>query len=332
VQPMPMLTCTSVSGSSDWYQRVLGLVSGHGGDEYEMLTAGEGGPLVLQLHEVDAHEHGHLVRDGQPLGGNGVAIWFETDDFAERRRAHPERRRGRARGRPRQPARQPPRDLASRPGRIRRRGEQPVRRRGLTVRYPTLLFDLDHTLFDFDASELHAFEAALAVIGIDEHTAHFPMYQRLNTALWAAAERGEIRSNQIRNRRFEQLCTELGLDADQATVAAMADAFVHGLGANGDLYPGALDVLDELATIGSTMAIVSNGLGEVVHARIERLVSRARPDRRGSRSTASPSRRRSARASALPGSARRRRAAPSGRSGRLPRWRPRSSSRRGRAR
>lgn len=141
----------------------------------------------------------------------------------------------------------------------------------MTVRYPTLLFDLDHTLFDFDTSELHAFEAALAVIGIDEHTAHFPTYQRLNTALWAAAERGEIRSNQIRNLRFEQLCTELGLDADQATVAAMADAFVHGLGANGDLYPGVLAVLDDLAAAGSTMAIVSNGLGEVVHARIERL-------------------------------------------------------------
>ncbi len=141
----------------------------------------------------------------------------------------------------------------------------------MTARYPTLLFDLDHTLFDFDTSELHAFEAALAVIGIDSHTAHFPIYQRLNTALWAAAERGEIRSNQIRNLRFEQLCIALGLDADQATVAAMADAFVHGLGANGDLYPGVLGVLDEVAAAGSTIAIVSNGLGEVVHARIDRL-------------------------------------------------------------
>lgn len=83
MRPMPMLTCTSVSGSSDWYQRVLGLVSAHGGDEYEMLTFGADGPLVLQLHEVDAHEHRHLVREGEPLGGNGVAIWFETDDFSQ---------------------------------------------------------------------------------------------------------------------------------------------------------------------------------------------------------------------------------------------------------
>jgi len=75
-----MITCASVSASSAWYQHVLGLESAHGGDEYEMLVSG--GDLVLQLHELDVHEHPHLVRAGQPLGGNGVAIWFEADDYA----------------------------------------------------------------------------------------------------------------------------------------------------------------------------------------------------------------------------------------------------------
>lgn len=78
MHPQPMLTCSSVSGSSAWYQRVLGLVSGHGGDEYEMLLADD--RLVLQLHEIDAHEHPHLVDESEPLG-NGVAIWFETAAF-----------------------------------------------------------------------------------------------------------------------------------------------------------------------------------------------------------------------------------------------------------
>ena len=137
------------------------------------------------------------------------------------------------------------------------------------MRYSTLLFDLDHTLFDFDTSEVHAFAAALAVVGIDDGTIHFPTYQRLNSALWAAAERGEIRSTQIRNLRFEQLAAELGIDADPATVEAMADAFVHGLGAHGDLYPGVDDLLDRLTDV--PIAIVSNGLGEVVHARLDRL-------------------------------------------------------------
>jgi catechol 2,3-dioxygenase-like lactoylglutathione lyase family enzyme len=78
MQPMPMLVCTSVSASSDWYQRVLGLVSAHGGDEYEMLT--HDGATVLQLHELDAHEHPYLVRQGEARG-NGVAVWFESSDY-----------------------------------------------------------------------------------------------------------------------------------------------------------------------------------------------------------------------------------------------------------
>lgn len=79
MRPQPLITCTSVSGSSAWYQRVLGFESAHGGDEYEMLMSD--GALVLQLHEVDAHEHPALLRDGQPLGGNGAALWFESTDF-----------------------------------------------------------------------------------------------------------------------------------------------------------------------------------------------------------------------------------------------------------
>lgn len=76
-----MITCTSVAASSKWYQRVLGFASAHGGDEYEMLTSDD--RLVLQLHDVDPDEHAHLLRDGEPLGGNGVALWFESDDYTD---------------------------------------------------------------------------------------------------------------------------------------------------------------------------------------------------------------------------------------------------------
>lgn len=87
MRPMPLLSCSSVSRSSEWYQRALGLTSGHGGDEYEMLLDGD--DLVLQLHEVDAHEHPYLVRPDESFG-NGVAVWFETADYpaaVERARA-----------------------------------------------------------------------------------------------------------------------------------------------------------------------------------------------------------------------------------------------------
>lgn len=74
----PMIVVKSVAFSSAFYQRVLGLESAHGGDEYEMLMAD--GRLVLQLHHQDAHEHPGMWRPDVPPG-NGMVLWFRTDDF-----------------------------------------------------------------------------------------------------------------------------------------------------------------------------------------------------------------------------------------------------------
>lgn len=75
-----MLQVRDVAESSGWYQRVLGLRSGHGGAEYEMLFDAES--FVLQLHHLDAHEHGALQPEPGSTPGAGVSLWFETDDRA----------------------------------------------------------------------------------------------------------------------------------------------------------------------------------------------------------------------------------------------------------
>lgn len=80
IRPQPMISVTDVEQSSQWYQRVLGATSGHGGPEYERLLAG--GTLILQLHHAGTdHHHGTISDPGVPLG-NGVAVWFEAADFA----------------------------------------------------------------------------------------------------------------------------------------------------------------------------------------------------------------------------------------------------------
>lgn len=133
--------------------------------------------------------------------------------------------------------------------------------------YETLLFDLDHTLLDSDASEIAAYAHTMGTIGLANPDDHFERYLRINHAMWAAVERGEISPSEVRHRRFQQFVDEVGISADPF---AMADAFVWGLGAHGELYDGARDVLDQLA--GTTrMAMVTNGLSEVQRARIERL-------------------------------------------------------------
>jgi predicted enzyme related to lactoylglutathione lyase len=41
----------------------------------------DGDDLVVQLHQWDAHEHSHLGDPADPSRGNGVLLWFATDDF-----------------------------------------------------------------------------------------------------------------------------------------------------------------------------------------------------------------------------------------------------------
>jgi catechol 2,3-dioxygenase-like lactoylglutathione lyase family enzyme len=79
IRPQPLITVTDVAAASRWYQQVLGAASGHGGDEYERLLVDES--LILQLHRNEVeHHHGALADPTQPAG-NGVALWFEVDDF-----------------------------------------------------------------------------------------------------------------------------------------------------------------------------------------------------------------------------------------------------------
>lgn len=133
--------------------------------------------------------------------------------------------------------------------------------------YQTLLFDLDHTLFDSDASEALAFDATLRSIGLADPTIHFDAYRRINGELWAAVERGEVAPGQVRALRFERLIRESSLDAD---AEEMASTFVAGLADNGDLFPGVRETLGRLAER-TTLALVTNGLSDVQRQRLARL-------------------------------------------------------------
>ena len=80
MRPQPLIAVHDVRKSSDWYQRVLGCKSGHGGDEYEQLVDG-GQKMILQLHHWEADEHEHMGDPARKPYGNGVLLWFQTDAF-----------------------------------------------------------------------------------------------------------------------------------------------------------------------------------------------------------------------------------------------------------
>jgi catechol 2,3-dioxygenase-like lactoylglutathione lyase family enzyme len=80
MRPQPLICVTDVERSSRWYGELLGCQSGHGGDEYERLL--RDGTLMMQLHNFEVQHHHERIGDpsSRPYG-NGVALWFEVDDF-----------------------------------------------------------------------------------------------------------------------------------------------------------------------------------------------------------------------------------------------------------
>ena len=82
MRPQPLIAVTDVKRSSEWYQRLLGCRSNHGGTEYEQLVSE--GQLILQLHGFHVrHHHGPIGNPEDVPYGNGVLLWFEVDDFEE---------------------------------------------------------------------------------------------------------------------------------------------------------------------------------------------------------------------------------------------------------
>lgn len=135
------------------------------------------------------------------------------------------------------------------------------------LRYTTVLFDLDHTLLDSDASEQAAFAATMQSIDVEATTEVFAVYHGINQALWRRVEAGEVSPNDVKFRRFEQLLSELGVVGDPHEMGA---TFVQGLADNGDLYDGARSLLGSLSGR-VRMGLVTNGIGAVQRGRIARL-------------------------------------------------------------
>jgi len=136
----------------------------------------------------------------------------------------------------------------------------------MNPRYPVVWFDLDHTLFDSDACMELAFATTAEAHGLGHRSEELHAeLARVNAPLWRLVEQGELALADLNNRRFELLAaaTSLSVDAE-----AMATDYLHWLGHLGELFPGAVDVLEALAPHCS-LGLVTNGYGVVQRARLD---------------------------------------------------------------
>ncbi len=132
--------------------------------------------------------------------------------------------------------------------------------------YYCLLFDVDGTLLDFGASEDAALRETLAHFSLPQTEEAVAAYHKINNALWASLEQGKVRQEKLVVQRFEQLLDTFGVKGNAAKVN---DYYLTQLSQRADLFPGAQEMLEELAEV-ATLAVVTNGVERVQNGRLER--------------------------------------------------------------
>ena len=124
------------------------------------------------------------------------------------------------------------------------------------MKYEFLLFDADHTLFDFNKSEYLALKSALEELGCPCDDTVIERYSEINVKYWKMLERGEIDKVSLKLARFVEFGREYGFE-DKAE--ALSDLYMENLAHESHLFDGALEMIEELSK-NHRLFIITNGV------------------------------------------------------------------------
>ncbi len=132
--------------------------------------------------------------------------------------------------------------------------------------YSCILFDLDHTLWDFESNseetlrELFQYHK-LQEKGILSFSYFHQTFVRINTRLWDLHDRNVIGSEEIKIQRFHKVFGETGLD-DYPLSLEFSAHYLRELPKKKNLLPHAIETLEYLHPK-YPMVIITNGFDEL---------------------------------------------------------------------
>ena len=132
--------------------------------------------------------------------------------------------------------------------------------------YKFLLFDLDHTLLDFDSAEDIALTQLLKEEGVAVIQAYKDYYVPMNMALWKDLEQKKITKADLVNTRFSKLFAHFGIEKDGVY---LAERYQFYLAQQGQVFSGAMELLDSLIDRGYELYAATNGITIIQTGRLE---------------------------------------------------------------
>lgn len=141
------------------------------------------------------------------------------------------------------------------------------------MKYKHLFFDLDHTLWDFDANarmtlqQLHI-DLHLPEKGIHDFDRFHKNYLAHNERLWAQYRTGHIRQDELRLKRMWLSLLDFGID-DEELAGQMGELFLQLLPTRTILFPDTIEVLQYLQKKGYGLHLITNGFEQTQHGKLQ---------------------------------------------------------------
>ena len=141
------------------------------------------------------------------------------------------------------------------------------------MKYKHLFFDLDHTLWDFDANaklalaKLHI-DLDLVSKGVHDFDLFHKNYLRHNEKLWARYRNGYINQQELRIKRMWLTLLDFKI-ADEELTRQLSELFLQLLPTRTLLFPDTIETLDYLERKGYKMHLITNGFEETQHSKLK---------------------------------------------------------------
>ena len=131
--------------------------------------------------------------------------------------------------------------------------------------YKFLLFDLDHTLLDFDTAEDVALTQLLKEEGVEDIQAYKDYYVPMNKSLWRDLEQKKITKQELVNTRFSKMFSHFGIEKDGVY---LSERYQFYLAQQGQVFSGAMELLDSLIDRGYELYAATNGITTIQTGRM----------------------------------------------------------------
>ena len=143
--------------------------------------------------------------------------------------------------------------------------------KGPSQKYKHIFFDLDRTLWDFDAAAEVAFERIyekynLKSLGIPSAHEFHEVYHPLNEQLWVLYREDKITKDYLNRTRFMQPLAHYGVH-DTALADHLSEDYVYWSPRIVRLVPGTMELLDYLKPK-YHLHLITNGFQEVQHTKL----------------------------------------------------------------